>query len=106
MRFVRGHAVRGRHLPARNGGLSVEKDSGRTQIICRDGSKVRFYRAVMEAQLGRHLSEDELVHHVNGDPSDDRIENLELVSRSEHCRMHRADQLAGRGLVPLFPESV
>jgi hypothetical protein len=88
MRFVRGHATRGRSLPARNGGLSPHGDGKRYQIWCRDGTKVFFYRAVMEAQLGRRLRSDEHVHHINGDPSDDRPENLEVLTPAEHRQRH------------------
>lgn len=35
---------------------------------------------VMEAHLGRELSPDEEVRHLNGDPHDNRIENLRLVT--------------------------
>jgi hypothetical protein len=30
----------------------------------------------------------EIVHHRNEDKSDDRIENLEKMTQSEHCRLH------------------
>ena len=42
----------------------------------------------MEQYLGRKLSPNEVVHHKNGDPTDNRIENLEVMSRSEHSRYH------------------
>ena len=45
-------------------------------------------RLVMEESLGRILSPDEHVHHVNGDELDDRIENLSVMSRSEHALAH------------------
>jgi hypothetical protein len=36
----------------------------------------------------------EHVHHVNGDPSDDRIENLEKLTPAEHADRHRDDRRA------------
>ncbi len=38
--------------------------------------------------LGRPLAEDELVHHRSGDKTDNRWENLEILSRSEHAKCH------------------
>jgi hypothetical protein len=30
-----------------------------------------------------------LVHHINEDRSDDRLENLQLATRAEHARIHK-----------------
>lgn len=52
------------------------------------GKKVYVHREVMEAHLGRKLRRDEVVHHRNEDPSDNRIENLEVMSNAKHTSIH------------------
>jgi hypothetical protein len=76
------------------GGFYIDKD-GRAFVRDRAGQKIPYSRCLMEGQLGRALSGSEHVHHINGDPADDRIENLCIVSASEHAHLHAADMARG-----------
>jgi hypothetical protein len=58
------------------------------KIKLKDGSTIDEHRMIMEQYLGRKLDFDEVVHHINGDGRDNRIENLELQSRSQHGKEH------------------
>lgn len=42
----------------------------------------------MEEFLGRSLKTTEIVHHINHNRHDNRIENLMITNRAEHCKIH------------------
>lgn len=50
------------------------------------------HRLIVEESLYRYLYKDEIVHHINHDPSDNRLENLEVTTRVEHARHHGAER--------------
>lgn len=56
-------------------------------------SKYRLeHDLVMEVHIGRRMFPNENVHHLNGSRSDNRLENLELLTVSEHTKNHHARQ--------------
>src|SRR5699024_1406120 len=49
------------------------------------------HRYVMSEHIGRHLREDEVVHHKDENRLNNEINNLEIMSRSEHTKLHMKD---------------
>ncbi len=68
---------------------------------CTKSGHIREHRLVMEEHLERFLKRDEVVHHKNHDTLDNRLENLEVLDRIEHMRLHTKDNIHLRWQKPL-----
>lgn len=51
------------------------------------------HRVIMEMHLGRYLAPSEEVHHIDHNKQNNDIQNLCILSSSEHHKLHRHEQL-------------
>jgi len=61
---------------------------GRYWIKLKNGRQ-RYHRYLMEEHLNRKLISKEIVHHKDGDKLNNDISNLQVMSQSEHQRIHQ-----------------
>ena len=92
MRAAKANAPRGPDHHCWKGGQKTSQ--GRVLVYVDLGKDTNNYelraRVVAEQMIGRPLRDDEQVHHKNGVTDDDRPENLEVLSASEHSQRHNA----------------
>ena len=60
------------------------------------GTHIYEYRLIAARTIGRPLRADEVVHHVNGDHTDNRPENLEVMTQGEHLMAHNLPEVSKR----------
>lgn len=51
------------------------------------------HRKIMEKILGRKLLQTEHIHHIDKNPLNNSLENLKIVSNSEHTRIHHKGKI-------------
>ena len=83
----------GKNHPLYKQGFSM--DDGYRVVLTGHGGYVKEHRKVVEEIVGRKLKTDEIIHHINVNRSDNRIENLTILTKSEHSLVHH--YLRGQG---------
>lgn len=60
-------------------------------VILYNNSKngIKEHRKVMQDNIGRELLSTEIVHHIDNDVTNNDISNLQILTRSEHSKIHR-----------------
>lgn len=69
-------------------------------IDCTDrDNKVLIHRQVMEQKIGRPLTAQDIVHHIDENKLNNDPENLELLTRAEHINLHRPKLMAAKLMI-------
>lgn len=58
------------------------------RITTPEGKRMHEHRYLMQIHIGRELTKNEHIHHINHDKQDNRIENLEILTISAHSKAH------------------
>ena len=94
--IYRSNNIIGDKHPNWTGGSSMTVN-GYRHTWASSKNRVLEHRHVMEQHLGRKLKRSEHVHHINHNKTDNRIENLRVLTHDEHNRLHANEQWSGGG---------
>jgi hypothetical protein len=100
---LRGRSISPEHIEAQRRtklAAGIWKPIGHAYVRTRKGRSYRWikvamgagrnnykaeHRLIIEQHIGRELFPHEHIHHLNGDTLDNRLENLAVVSKSDHA---------------------
>lgn len=67
---------------------TVTKEPVKYYVTRINGQQVYVHRAAKEHYLGRPLDSNEIVHHIDGNGLYNAEDNLSVMSKNEHRRLH------------------
>jgi hypothetical protein len=63
----------------------------------RTGKRIPIHRYIVQEARGRVLGPNQMVHHINNNPQDNRLRNLRVMTVHDHTAMrHRNEDWRGR----------
>lgn len=88
----RFQALSSERNPCWKGGKTTSSGYIAISSKSKEGYRKREHQIVMEHFLGRPLQKNEVVHHIDGDKTNNRINNLALMDVSAHARLHSLER--------------
>ena len=71
----------------KSGYLVTNKENRKTVILVNSGSdrsSTQYARYLLAVSMGRFLTAEETVDHIDGDKTNDNIDNLQILTRAEN----------------------
>lgn len=72
----------------------VSRKAGRVEITRGENKGRPFHVVLIENTIGRRLAKGEVVHHKDRNTGNNDLENLQLMTNADHCRLHRNEEIA------------
>lgn len=64
------------------------------KVIQINGKPVKEHRYIAELKIGRKLKRTEIVHHIDGNKTNNDPNNLEIMTAREHSSLHRNKEIS------------
>lgn len=80
---------RTRYMKSEYGNVGINKAGYHIITSAKEGNlKKRVHRLIWEDWYGKPVPKGYVIHHINGDKTDNRIQNLQCVESGVHTRFH------------------